>query len=281
MSGIGNTTTNIQTLRRAIDAAERQALAPHVLTVAGFELLDLLSRDPGISAVWAAARIGVSAQSTGVPVTRATYLEYPDQQDAYAFDGSEYFYGPDVLVAPATSGGDSATTQVWFPAGSSWTDYFTGKTYQGGTVQNVTTGLDTMPVFVKSGGIMATRTGDVANDDQNPLTQATATVAEGAPGAFTLYEDNGTTTNTAQSATTDIHYANHHVIIDPAKGTFTGQVRQRAWTVRFENAQQPTSVSINGASVTADKWTWDSASHVLTVKAPTQSVSQPLVVSYK
>lgn len=70
MSGIGNTTTNIQTLRRAIDAAERQALSPHGLTVAGFELLDLLSRDPGISAVWAAARIGVSAQSTGTVLLR-------------------------------------------------------------------------------------------------------------------------------------------------------------------------------------------------------------------
>ncbi|OLE24234.1 MAG: hypothetical protein AUG49_13750 [Catenulispora sp. 13_1_20CM_3_70_7] len=70
MSGIGNTTTNIQTLRRAIDAAEREALAPHGLTVAGFELLDLLSRDPGISAVWAAARLGVSAQSTGTVLLR-------------------------------------------------------------------------------------------------------------------------------------------------------------------------------------------------------------------
>ncbi|MBS2531983.1 winged helix-turn-helix transcriptional regulator [Catenulispora sp. NF23] len=70
MSGIGNTTTNIQTLRRAIDAAERQALAPHRLTIAGFELLDLLSRDPGISAVWAAAQIGVTAQSTGTVLFR-------------------------------------------------------------------------------------------------------------------------------------------------------------------------------------------------------------------
>jgi DNA-binding MarR family transcriptional regulator len=70
MSGIGNTTTNIQALRRAIDAAERRALDPHDLTVAGFELLDLLSRDPGISAAWAAARIGVSAQSTGTVLLR-------------------------------------------------------------------------------------------------------------------------------------------------------------------------------------------------------------------
>ena len=180
-----------------------------------------------------------------------------------------------------TTGGDSATTRVWFPAGSSWTDYFTGETYQGGTVQSVATTLDTMPVFIKSGGIMATRTGNVANDDQNPLTSATATVAEGAPGSFWLYEDNGTTTNSAQSATTEIHYADHRVTINPAKGTFTGQVSQRSWTVTFRNAQPPASVSINGAKVTADKWTWDGASDTLTVRAPAQSVNQRLVVSYR
>lgn len=221
------------------------------------------------------------AAARGVPVTRPTYLQYPDQQDAYAFDGSEYFYGPDVLVAPVTSSGDSATTQVWFPAGSSWTDYFTGKTYQGGTVQNVTTGLDAMPVFVKSGGIMTTRTGDVADDDQNPLTDGTVTVAEGAPGSFTLYEDDGTTTNTAQSATTGIRYADHRVTVAPAKGTFAGQVLQRSWTIRFQNAQPPTSVSVNGAGLAAGKWTWDSASHALTVTAPAQPVDEQLVVSYK
>ena len=221
------------------------------------------------------------AATTGVPVARATYLQYPDQQDAYAFDGSEYFYGPDVLVAPVTTSGDSATTQVWFPAGSSWTDCFTGETYQGGTVQSVATNLDTMPVFIKSGGIMATRTGNVTNDDQNPLTNATLTVAEGTPGSFSLYEDNGTTTNTAQSATTDIKYAAHKVTIAPAKGTFAGQAAQRSWTIAFQNAQPPTSVSINGAKVTADQWTWDSSSHTLTVRAPAQSVHQRLVVSYK
>jgi alpha-glucosidase (family GH31 glycosyl hydrolase) len=221
------------------------------------------------------------ATATGVPVTRPTYLQYPDQQEAYAFDASEYFYGPDVLVAPVTTSGASATTQVWFPAGSSWTDYFTGQTYQGGTVQNVTTGLDEMPVFIKSGGVVTTRSGNVTNDDQNPLTNATVTVAEGARGSFALYEDDGTTTNTAQSATTKITYADHKVTVAPVAGTFSGQVSQRSWTIVFRNAQAPTSVSVNGHKVTADEWTWDSASHTLTVTAPAQSLNQRLIVSYK
>ena len=36
------------------------------------------------------------------------------------------------LVAPVTTPGTTATTSVWFPPGR-WTDYFTGKTYSGGT----------------------------------------------------------------------------------------------------------------------------------------------------
>jgi alpha-glucosidase (family GH31 glycosyl hydrolase) len=63
-----------------------------------------------------------------------------------------------------------------------------------------------MPVFVRAGGIVPVRTDNVANDVQNPLDKLTFTVAGGAPGSFTLYEDNGTTTNSRQHATTTFHY---------------------------------------------------------------------------
>lgn len=40
--------------------------------------------------------------------------------------------------------------------------------------QASTTGLNSMPVFVKSGGIVPTRTGKVTNDVQNPLSSVAA-----------------------------------------------------------------------------------------------------------
>jgi alpha-glucosidase (family GH31 glycosyl hydrolase) len=144
------------------------------------------------------------ANRTGVPVVRATYLEYPDEAGAYDAAGKEYFYGPDVLVAPVTTPGTSTTTSVWFPPGR-WTDYFTGKTYTGGSTQSVATTLDTMPVFIKAGGIMATRGADVANDVQHPLTSVALDVAAGANGHFDLFEDAGDNTDGA-SATTPIDY---------------------------------------------------------------------------
>ncbi len=45
-------------------------------------------------------------------MVRPLYLQYPDQQDAYARDGSEYLYGPDVLVAPVTTPGTGTVTHA-------------------------------------------------------------------------------------------------------------------------------------------------------------------------
>ena len=220
------------------------------------------------------------ATRTGIPVVRATYLEYPDQQAAYEHADTEYFYGPDVLVAPVTSPGTTATTTVWFPAGSDWTNYFTGKTYRGGTTQQVTTDLDTMPVFVKSGGIVSTRTDDVTNDVQNPQTSLTLTVAGGADGHYTLYEDNGT--DASRSATTSVDYrehgGDHQLSISPARGQFPGQVTQRQWTVQFRNADAPHRVLVNGGSA---QWSYDAATRTLTVDVPARSVYRSTVVSYR
>ncbi|MFC3992413.1 TIM-barrel domain-containing protein [Actinoplanes siamensis] len=91
------------------------------------------------------------ATRTGTPIVRAMYLAYPGEQEAYATAGSQYLYGPDLLVAPVTTPGGTASTTVWFPPGNTWTDYFTGKRYAGGTTATITTTLDTMPVFVRSG----------------------------------------------------------------------------------------------------------------------------------
>jgi hypothetical protein len=220
------------------------------------------------------------ANRTGVPVVRATYLEYPDQPDAYAAAGKEYFYGSDVLVAPVTTSGTSTTTPVWFPPGQ-WTDYFTGRTYTGPSTQSVATTLDTMPVFLKAGGIIATRTDNVTNDVQNPLDKVTLDVAAGANGHFDLFEDTGTNTDGA-SATTPIDYAE----VDPAngspsdtitigaqQGSYPGQLAQRTWTVKLHNVATPPE-SVSGAASSS----YDAASRTLTITTAAKPTSAATTV---
>ncbi|WP_206786271.1 TIM-barrel domain-containing protein [Amycolatopsis sp. MtRt-6] len=220
------------------------------------------------------------AAATGVPVVRPTYLEYPEEPGAYAAAQSEYFYGPDLLVAPVTSPGTPATTSVWFPPGQ-WTDYFTGRTYAGGTTQQVTSDLGTMPVFLRAGGITATRTADVTNDVQNPLNRVTVTVAPGASGTFSLYEDNGV--SSARSATTKITYSErsgaHTVTVAPAQGAF--QVGPREWTVKFLGvAAAPSRVRVGGGWAPSSAWKWDAATKTLAVTVPMRPGRAPVTVTY-
>ncbi|MFJ9117221.1 TIM-barrel domain-containing protein [Streptomyces sp. NPDC102394] len=225
------------------------------------------------------------ANRTGVPIVRPTYLEYPDEAKAYETAGSEYFYGSDVLVAPVTKPGTTATTTVWFPPGR-WTDYFTGKTYQGGTTQDITTGLDTMPVFLKAGAILPTRTHDVTDNDRNPLTDVTLTVAPGASGSYHLYEDDGTTARKGHTATTTVRYGHkagrHTVSISPATGTFHGQAKSRRWTLSLPGtAHAPTKVTATGVRLTSRDYHWNSSTGTFTITLPRRSVHSPITVTWQ
>ena len=217
------------------------------------------------------------ATQTGVPVARATYLEYPELAQAYQSAASEYFFGDTLLVAPITSPGDPAATSVWFPDGQ-WTDFFTGRTYGAGT-QSISSPLNEMPVFIRAGGIVPLRGSDVANDVQHPLSSVTLLVAAGANGHFSLYEDDGKTTDPSQSATTAMDYretaAGHELQIHPLQGM--GPVNRRSWNGVFMNVNAPTSVMVNGTALAG--WTYDSASRKLSVPLAERAVSQNIVVT--
>ncbi len=223
------------------------------------------------------------ANRAGVPVVRATYLEYPDLPEAYAAAGSEYFYGPDVLVAPVTTPGSSAKTSVWFPPGR-WTDYFTGATYSGPSMQEVTTDLNAMPVFIKAGGIVATRGEHAANDVQNPLTSVALDVAGGAAGHFSLYEDAG---DRGPSATTAIDYDERSVtthgqmrptsVLTIGAQSGAGPVASRSWTVRLHDvAATPEGVTVDGA---AAEFSYDAASRTVTVRTASRPTASATVIA--
>jgi alpha-glucosidase (family GH31 glycosyl hydrolase) len=228
------------------------------------------------------------AAATGVPIVRPLYLQYPEEETAYTKAGTEYLYGPDMLVAPVTTPGTSTTTSVWFPPGQ-WTDYFTGRTYTapaGGATYDVTTSLDTMPVFVRAGGIVTTRSENVSNDAQHPLNKVGVTVAAGASGSFSLYEDDGVGPVSQRAATTQLRFTEHngsHLLkIAPAKGSFKTQVSRREWTVSFLGVDHaPTRVALNGTRTATSTWQWDADTHTLRVTVPSQSIRKAATVMYR
>jgi alpha-glucosidase (family GH31 glycosyl hydrolase) len=223
------------------------------------------------------------AAETGVPVVRPAYLENPDRPEAFGAAGGQYFYGSDVLVAPITSPGRTASTQVWFPPGV-WTDFFTGRTYTGPSTQQVSADWATMPVFLRAGGIVPQRGHDVANDRQHPLDDVRVTVAGGGNGTFTLYEDDGAGRDAA-AATTRIAYTEQGtrrtVRIEPAQGAFAGRPDAKTWTITVRNATPPTHVELDGAPLARSQWTWDAATRSVTVAAGARSVGAATTITIR
>ena len=94
-------------------------------------------------------RIMEEAHRKGTPVMRTLFYMYPD--DPVCWDTEdEYFYGPDVLVAPVLNAGQRSRT-VYLPKEEHWIDYTTGKEYEGGQTAKADAPLSTIPVFIKKG----------------------------------------------------------------------------------------------------------------------------------
>ncbi len=90
------------------------------------------------------------AHETGIPIMRSMAVSFPDELPLAAI-ADQYMFGPDLLVAPVVSEGNSRT--ILFPAGV-WTSLWNGKTVSGPAKHKISAPLDTIPVYLKSGAVM-------------------------------------------------------------------------------------------------------------------------------
>ena len=124
---------------------------------------------------------------TGLPPMRALWLHYADDPRAVA-RGDEYLWGRDMLVAPVVEKG-ATSRRLYLPRGV-WYDFWTGERHEGGGDIERKVDLETLPLFVRAGGIVPMGppkqyTGEAV---EGPLE---ISVHPGADGAFLLYDDDG------------------------------------------------------------------------------------------
>lgn len=110
------------------------------------------------------------ATETGLPVMRPLILEYQDDP-AVRDDGTQYLLGESLLVAPIFESGNTAS--IYLPEGE-WVDYWTDERYEGGqTLHRTDVPIDEVPLFVRSGSVIARRA-------------PTESIERGTPDAVTL-----------------------------------------------------------------------------------------------
>ena len=127
----------------------------------------------------------------GMPLVRPVYYEHKTHE-AYE-TRTEYLFGTEMLVSPIVKSQDCATklgsAEVYLPDGV-WYDFFSGRRYSGNKVFTAYRDIDSMPVFVKMGGIIPMANLVNVNDTENPE-KLKVKVFAGASGSFEMYEDDG------------------------------------------------------------------------------------------
>lgn len=177
---------------------------------------------------------------------RPLVMDYP--ADTVARNVSDqFFFGPALMVAPVFEYG-ARERNVYFPAQGNcqWYDFYTGKLVnsqssnsqlsnsKSSNGQIVPAPYERVPLFVRAGSILPVGP-SLEYTDERPADLITLYIYDGADGAFTLYEDEGTNYNYERGlfATIPLRYdqASHTLTIGARKGSFPGMLEQRRFRV--------------------------------------------------
>jgi len=148
--------------------------------------------------------LGYYTYQTGAPSMRALFMDFPNDPRV-AEIGDEYMFGPAFLVAPVTEQG-ATSREVYLPAGADWYNYWTNERLRGGRLIRVAAPIDTLPLFVRAGSIVAMGEPVESTNHQQKISKVR--VYPGANAEFTLYSDDGKTYayEKGQSSITHLHW---------------------------------------------------------------------------
>lgn len=176
------------------------------------------------SAAW-----GVTTK--GETLMRALPLEF--SSDAGAREVRDQFmFGSALLINPVTTEG-ATQRKLYLPAGVSWVDFWTGKTLSGGQIITAEAPLDRIPIYVKSGSIVAL--GPTAESTTAKPDPIELRIYPGADADFILYEDEGDNYDYEQGANSVIpmHWDDRAqtLTIGDRRGNFPGMLEHRTFRI--------------------------------------------------
>lgn len=133
------------------------------------------------------------AYEGGVGVVKPLIFDYPNDEKVANYVDA-WMFGDSLLVSPVVDE-DATSQKVYLPAGT-WTDYFTGKVYEGGQTIDYAVNKatwDDIPLFIKNGAIIPNQ------DYQNYVGEKTVTnmymdiFPDSQKTSFDYYDDDGST----------------------------------------------------------------------------------------
>jgi alpha-D-xyloside xylohydrolase len=149
--------------------------------------------------------------------------------------GDQFMFGPSILVNPVLKQNAKHRT-VYLPAETSWYDFWTGASIQGGQEIEADAPLERLPLFIRAGSILPFGP-EIDYATENPTGPVELRIYRGADANFDLYDDASDTYNyeKGERAIIGIHWdeANHKLTIGSRTGSFDGMVATLNFRVVF------------------------------------------------
>jgi alpha-glucosidase/alpha-D-xyloside xylohydrolase len=196
--------------------------------------------------IYTAAR---AAHETGMPMMRALWLHHPDDANAVA-RGYEFFWGPDILVAPVFEKG-ATSRRLYLPRGT-WYDFWTEERVEGGREIDRAVDLATTPMYVRAGAVLPL--GPVKQYSSEPSSEPmTLVVYPGVDGLSSWYEDDGVSFEHRQGVymrtTLSWREQARRLSLALARGSRMLPPNPRKLAVRVAGSSALKSIEFNGRSV--------------------------------
>jgi len=88
----------------------------------------------------------------GLPLMRPLFFEEPDNFRLYSVAGT-YLWGKNFLISPVLQE-NIKEQEVFFPKGSNWFDFYSGKKYSGGSTATIQLKEEYIPTFIRGGAFI-------------------------------------------------------------------------------------------------------------------------------
>ena len=189
-------------------------------------------------------------------------------------------FGDDILVAPVvtpTADDGKASRRTWLPEGK-WYDVCRNQVVDGNRVFTDSYTQEEIPYFYRAGAVIVNYP-PMLNLNTRP-DRVILKVVPGADSETSFYEDEGDTEGykTGAYTMTRLRHEKDMLTICPRTGSFPGMPGERAYTIEFLSTDRPSSVSVNGQTLTNGTWNYNSQSRMVTVFVPATDCGKEITV---
>ena len=180
------------------------------------------------------------------PVVNAQYTPELIQKELKENDGWGSSSKTEITsVVSATDFTSEKQTKVYLPDGTKWYNFWNNKCFEGGQDIELTTSLNTIPLFVRSGSIVPMGL-EVQYTSEKDWTELEIRIYPGADGSFTLYEDEFDNYNYENGAYSEIAFTwsdkKRTLSISSRKGDYPGMIKERKFILRTADGNVKTVV---------------------------------------